>query len=109
MTLLHSTDEFDETKNTGFFNFDKQLFVSNEDGKLDISDFLLTKYSFMPMPIIVTEPAIGYGGGLNLMFLHDTLGSTTKRKSPPSISGVVGAGTENSTLVGAVYVQVFVR
>lgn len=103
LSLLQSADETNATKSTGFFNFDKKLFVSDEDGKFDISDFLLTKYGFMPMPIIITEPAIGYGGGLNLMFLHDSLASSMQRESPPSISGVVAAGTENGTLVGAAY------
>lgn len=103
LTLSHSADESHETKSIGFLNFDKKLFVSEEDGKFDISDFLSTKYGFMPIPVIVTEPAVGYGGGLNLMFLHDSLASSAKRKSPPSISGVVGAGTENGTLIGGAY------
>jgi hypothetical protein len=103
LTLAQSADESNSTKSRGFFNFDKKLFLSEEDGKFDISDFLLTKYGFMPMPIIITEPAIGYGGGFNLMFLHDSLGSSLQRKSPPSISGVVAAVTENGTLVGAAY------
>ncbi len=81
----------------------KNLFVSSEDGKFDISGFLSQKYGFMPMPIMITEPAIGYGGGLNLMFLHDSLGQTLEEKSPPSISGVAGGGTENGTLAGLGY------
>ena len=101
--LLHSAEESNETKEAGFFELDKTLFVSEDDGKFDISSYLSTKYGFMPMPIIVTEPAVGYGGGLNLMFLHDSLESSMKRKSPPSISGVVGLGTENGTWVGAAY------
>lgn len=103
LTLLHSTDESNKTTSTGFFNFDKKLFVSNEDGKFDVSAYLSTKYGFMPIPIIVTEPAVGYGAGLNLLFLHDSLASSLQRKSPPSISGVVGAGTENGTRFGAAY------
>ena len=103
LSLLQSSDESNTTESTGFFNIDKKLFVSEEDGKFDISDFLLTKYGFMPMPIIITEPAVGYGGGLNLMFLHDSLASSAKRKSPPSISGVVAAATENGTRFGAAY------
>lgn len=101
--LLHGAQESNVTKETGFFDFDKQLFVADDDGKFDISDFLLTKYGFMPMPLIVTEPAVGYGAGLNLMFLHDSLASSAQRKSPPSISGVLGLGTENGTLFGAAY------
>lgn len=103
LTLLHSTEELNTTKEKGFFDIDKSLFVSEDDGKFDISAFLSTKYGFMPMPILVTEPAVGYGGGLNLMFLHDSLASSMERKSPPSISGVVGAGTENGTLFGGAY------
>jgi len=103
LTSLYSAEESDMTKEAGLFDFDKTLFVSNDDGKFDISEFLSSKYGFMPMPIIVTEPAVGYGGGLNLMFLHDSLASSLERKSPPSISGVVGLGTENGTLVGAAY------
>jgi hypothetical protein len=103
LSLLQSADESNATKSIGFFNFDNKLFVSEEDGKFDISDFLLTKYGFMPMPIIITEPAIGYGGGLNLMFLHDSLASSIQRESPPSISGVVAAATENGTLFGVAY------
>ena len=103
LTLLHSAEESNVTEETGFFDIDKSLFVSEDDGKFDISAYLSTKYGFMPMPIIVTEPAVGYGAGLNLMFLHDSLASSMERKSPPSISGVVGVGTENGTLFGAAY------
>lgn len=101
--FLYASEESNVTKETGFLTFDKSLFVSKEDGKFDVSDFLSTKYGFMPVPMIVTEPAIGYGGGLNLMFLHDSLGSTLERKSPPSISGVAAIGTENGTLLAAAY------
>lgn len=103
LTLLYSAEESNETKDTGFFTFDKRLFISDEDGKFDISAYLSTKYGFMPMPIVVTEPAVGYGAGLNLMFLHDSLASSAQRKSPPSISGVVALGTENGTRVAAAY------
>lgn len=102
-TYLYSSEELNATQEKGFFNFDEQLFISDEDGKFDVSDYLSTKYGFMPMPLIITEPAVGYGGGLNLMFLHDSLASSATRKSPPSISGIVGLGTENGTLFGAVY------
>ena len=81
----------------------EDLFFSKEDGKFDISGFLSHRYGFIPMPIIITEPAVGYGGGVNLMFLHDSLGSALERKSPPSITGAVFAGTENGTLAGGAY------
>lgn len=78
------------------------LFTSKEDGAFDVSEYLGTQYGFMPVPTIITEPALGYGAGVGLMFLHDTFNSTQERKSPPSISGVFLGATENGTkAVGA--------
>lgn len=76
-----------------------------EDGKFDMSDWLSTAKGFFPVPIIITEPAVGYGGGLMLLFLHDSIQNraeemqkhTLKRLPPPSVSGVMGMGTENGT------------
>src|SRR3974390_2995546 len=38
-------------------------FRSPEDGWFDVSGFLEEKYGFIPVPLIITEPAVGYGGG----------------------------------------------
>jgi len=100
---IHASSELNATKQAGFFDIDKRLFVSDDDGKFDVSKYLGSKYGFLPVPIIVTEPAVGYGGGLNLLFLHDSIASSMQRKSPPSISGVVAAGTENGTRFGAAF------
>src|SRR5215211_3053741 len=37
-------------------------FTDPDDGRVDLSDYLLTRKGFLPVPIIVTEPALGYGG-----------------------------------------------
>lgn len=102
-TILSASSDLNATKNTGFFHIDKELFISEDDGKFDVSTFLSSKYGFMPVPIIVTEPAVGYGGGLNVLFLHDSLASSLERKSPPSISGIALAATENGTRFGGAY------
>jgi hypothetical protein len=102
-TVGYASSDMNITKQTGFFNVDKQLFTSNDDKKFDVSKYLASKYGFLPVPVIVTEPAVGYGGGLNLLFLHDSLASSIERKSPPSISGVMAAGTENGTRFAAAY------
>ncbi len=90
-------------------------FIDPKDGKFDASDWLLHHRGFLPVPIIVTEPAVGYGGGVALLFFHQSLdekiaeqqtdsgdekvnGKKT-RLLPPSISGVMGAITENETWV----------
>lgn len=80
-----------------------------EDGALDFSEYLLKAHGFLPTPIIITEPAVGYGGGLMLLFLHDSIENraqkvkernpdgTPIRLPPPSITGALGFGTENGT------------
>ncbi len=75
-------------------------FIDPQDGAFDLSQFLASRVGFMPMPILITEPAVGYGGGLGLMFLHDHLGGRDaegKPTGPPSISGIAGAYTESDT------------
>lgn len=41
-----------------------QMLKDPEDGKFDMSVWLGTATGFLPSPIIITEPAVGYGGGL---------------------------------------------
>lgn len=84
-------------------NAEEDLFTSKEDGAFDVSEYLGTKYGFMPVPSIITEPAVGYGAGLGLLFLHDTFSSSQERKSPPSISGLFVAATENGTKAAAAF------
>jgi len=77
------------------------------DGAFDASAYL-AKGGFLPMPFLITEPAVGFGGGIALTFLHDPLREdpwrkrTTEelggeRKAPPDITSVFGGGTENGT------------
>jgi hypothetical protein len=79
-----------------------------KDGNFDISEYMSQAYGFVPVPIVITEPSVGYGGGLVLTYLHDNLGgkkSESGRRVPPSISGVLLSGTENGTrMLGAFHV-----
>ena len=86
-------------------------FTDPEDGMFDVSHWLAEKKGFFPVPIIITEPAIGYGLGAALVFLHDPLagrvpdGETYDPQAkdaegkliPPSISALFGMYTENDT------------
>ena len=75
-------------------------FIDPSDGYLDMSNWMLNQDGFLPVPIIITEPATGYGGGLAAVYFHDKLGA--KKGVSPSVSALVGAGTENGTwFVGA--------
>ncbi len=73
------------------------------DNKIDASDFLLGHKGALPVPVVITEPAIGYGGGVMLMFFSESMAEaaesakTTGEMAPPNITGVGGAMTENGT------------
>ena len=77
--------------------------VDPQDGHLDASEWLLDKKGFLPVPIIITEPAVGYGAGLALLFFRESIrekaaeGAKTVREAPPDIFGVFFAETENDT------------
>ncbi len=89
---------------------DWKLFKDSDDGALDLSDWLMTKGGFMPVPIIITEPAVGAGLGLATVFFHGKLigGPNPKnpdQQLPPSMTVAAGAYTENGTwLVGGGHV-----
>jgi hypothetical protein len=70
----------------------------------DTSDWLLEQRGFLPVPVVITEPAVGFGAGAALLFFHKSesqvrIDEDTKPEEllPPSISGVLGLGTENGT------------
>ena len=90
--------ENNQTKEVSYF--DKQ------DGMLDLSEHLSQAYGFLPLPKLITEPAVGYGLGLGLIYLHGKLAgkrSASGRRVPPSISGLVALGTQNGTKFGGAF------
>jgi hypothetical protein len=89
---------------------ERSIFTDPEDGALDASEWLLEKKGFLPVPIVVTEPAIGYGGGAALLWFRESMGERRARGrlSPPDIFGGAFAATENgTTLVGALGMVTF--
>lgn len=82
-----------------------QMLHDPQDGKLDMSDWLLNHRGVLPVPIVITEPALGYGGGVALMFFHRPEGSAATRTTAsgqtrfisPNIYGVMGMKTENGS------------
>jgi outer membrane protein assembly factor BamA len=85
---------------------EKVSFFDKNDSQLDLSDYLSQAYGFIPVPIIITEPAIGYGGGATLLYLHDKfIGKKGKsgRNIPASISGIIAAGSENGTWIAGAF------
>jgi hypothetical protein len=75
------------------------IFRDSLDHAIDISDFLLDKKGFMVVPAIITEPAVGYGAVGAGIYFHS---SYSEKHGPPSMTGVLGGGTQNGTwLTGA--------
>jgi hypothetical protein len=78
------------------------VFRDSLDRAFDISDFLLNKKGFLVVPTIITEPAVGYGVAGAAVYFHS---SYSAKKGPPSMSGILGGGTQNGTwLAGAFHV-----
>lgn len=75
------------------------------DNNFDISQMLASSYGFVLIPFLITEPAIGYGGGAALMFVHRTPAELAKmEKKTPDMTGVFGMYTEsNSWAAGAAH------
>ena len=83
-------------------------FIDPKDGNLDASNYLAGRTGFLPIPIIISDPAVGYGGGLAVAFFHESKDEPQKKVDedgmlslPPSVSFLVGAGTENGSWFGA--------
>jgi len=85
----------------------RSIFTDPEDGKLDGSEWLIHKKGFLPIPIVITEPAVGYGAGLGLMFVRGSIRERAEKTQesghlvPPDIFGAAVAATENGTKFGA--------
>ena len=81
-------------------------FKDPKDGALDLSNWLVDRRGFLPVPLFISDPAVGYGGGAALLFFHQSARDREKQESqgeddmlslPPSISFAAGAYTENDS------------
>lgn len=84
-----------------FFAFESaqaNVFIDPEDGYLDASRWLFERQGFIPVPIIITEPAVGVGGGFALVFMDKNKDKPRPgRFSPPTIKGIGAFGTDNQS------------
>ena len=76
-------------------------FRDEEDGKFDLSDWIIDANGFVPIPLLITEPALGgFGGALGLAFLNPVPGS------PPNITTVLAGYTANKTwFIGGIHTK----
>lgn len=81
-------------------NWFKDTLIDPQDGMLDASDYLASARGFLPVPIFITEPAVGYGLGLAVAYFHapnELDKEQHPHNGPPSITVGFGAETENET------------
>ncbi|KFA98413.1 glyceraldehyde-3-phosphate dehydrogenase [Vibrio sp. ER1A] len=91
------------SKNTSAGMMDS--FIDPTDGRLDGSQFILDNAAgFLPVPLTVTDPAVGVGGGAALLFFHESDERKAKRLAgekvediPASASGLMALGTSNGS------------
>jgi len=75
------------------------------DGKLDLSDYIIDASGFIPIPLIITEPALGgFGGAIipvfirkNPPYLDSIRGQLVTTPVAPNITGGIGLYTLNHT------------
>jgi len=75
------------------------------DGKLDLSDYIIDANGFVPIPMIITEPALGgFGGAIipvfirkNPPYLDSMKGQLVTTPVAPDITGGIGLYTLNNT------------
>ena len=73
-------------------------FFDPEDSMLDMSQYLQDNpYGFLPVPLVITEPAVGFGGGLFGLFLHGKGTREGENHIPPPMTAFGGGGTQNGT------------
>jgi len=78
----------------------RPAFKDTLDNAFDMSRYLTEMKGLLPVPIILTEPAIGYGGGVALAYFHSSI---MERGNIPDITSGFGGLTENGTWFGGVF------
>jgi hypothetical protein len=79
----------------------REKFVDSQDGKFDASAFLASAYGFVPIGSIITDPAVGYGGALGLIFVDPNEDPATQQALRPNLTLAGAFATQNGSWGGA--------
>jgi len=98
-TVEPPATQTEPTERTG-----RARFFDPDDGQLDLSYFLENPRGFLPIPIVITEPAVGYGAGVALLYFRESIAGEMEkslargeRMAVPDIGGVVAFKTANGS------------
>jgi hypothetical protein len=79
-------------------------FTDPQDGRLDMSDYLLRHRGLLPVPLVITEPAVGYGAGAAVAYFSQSFEERAEASrargeavTPPDITVAAAFKTENGT------------
>ena len=85
------------------WGLDRERFVDPADGAFDLSRHLLEYSGFLPVPVLITEPALGYGLGVALVYFDESIEARNLNHAgdgpmvPPNITALGGFKTENGS------------
>lgn len=79
-----------------------ERFIDPETGDFDTSDWLLNHHGVLPVPIIISDPAVGYGLGVAGAYFHRRKGGQDLDADgvpliTPSVTALAAAYTENDS------------
>jgi hypothetical protein len=92
--------------------------LTDSSGALDLSDYIIEANGFVPVPVLITEPALGgFGGGFVPVFINkrppyidSVKGHVVRTPVPPDITGAMGLYTANNTwMAGAFRSGTFIK
>lgn len=88
----------------------KLSFHDSLDHKFDMSDLLIDAHGFIPVPVVVTEPALGgFGGGIVPVFITKrppvTGGDGRIIRTPPDVTGAMAMYTVNNSWAAMAFRQ----
>ena len=81
----------------------RQTFVDTTDNAFDVSKWMTELHGFLPLPTLITEPAVGYGINMAIVFFHptrrsmDQTGTSDRQLTLPSMTAAGGLYTANGT------------
>jgi hypothetical protein len=72
-------------------------FIDPQDKWFDVSSFLNTAYGFVPVIVPITNPSVGYGANVGLVFVNRNKPEPGQEFARPNLAVLGGLATENGS------------
>lgn len=98
LLVLFSICSFAQENSTRRTGLKKAILKDSLDGKFDLSGFLINAHGFIPVPQIITEPALGHFGLMfTSVFIKPNKVQVPSKYTPPDITAVFAGYTANNS------------